>query len=107
MSNWKTPYLHECPYPFLFSEETLQCENYTEVVCGTRYEPKWECKKTLIFTNTELRVIFTAVNSYEFIDKLTIIHLYEFEFALKLISTRSINLYTILNKYSIELVYGK
>lgn len=47
----------------MFSEETLQCENYTEVVCGTRYEPKWECKKTLIFTNTELRVIFTAVNS--------------------------------------------
>lgn len=107
MSNWKTPYLHECPYPFLFSEETLQCENYTEAVCGTRYEPKWECKNTLIFTNSELRVIFTAVNSYEFIDKLTIIHLYEFEFALKLISTRSINLYTILNKYSIELVYGK
>lgn len=56
-------------------------------------------KKTLIFY-TELRVIFTAVNSYEFIDKLTIIHLYEFEYALKLISTSSINFYTILNKYS-------
>lgn len=34
----------ECSYPFLFSDETLQCENYTKVTCGTRYEPKWACE---------------------------------------------------------------
>lgn len=34
----------ECSYPFLFSDETLQCENYTKVSCGTRYEPKWVCE---------------------------------------------------------------
>lgn len=44
MSSWPTPFLHKCPYPFLFSEESLQCENYTDVVCGTRFEATWECK---------------------------------------------------------------
>lgn len=44
MTSWPTPYLHECPYPFLFSEESLQCENYTDVVCGARFEATWECR---------------------------------------------------------------
>lgn len=35
---------HECQYPFLFSEETMQCENYTEVNCSNRNEPTWECR---------------------------------------------------------------
>lgn len=53
MTSWPTPYLHECPYPFLFSEESLQCENYTDVVCGARFEATWECKlsKTLFHTS--------------------------------------------------------
>lgn len=41
---WRSKYKHECHYPYLFSEETLQCENYTDVKCGKRYEPTWECK---------------------------------------------------------------
>ncbi|XP_055999592.1 uncharacterized protein LOC125653582 [Ostrea edulis] len=41
---WPSKYLHECHYPFLFSKDTLQCENYTEVDCGTRYKPIWECR---------------------------------------------------------------
>ncbi|XP_062600106.1 chitin-binding domain protein cbd-1-like [Saccostrea cucullata] len=42
-NSWTARNLHECHYPFLFSNETLRCENYTDVVCGTRYEPKWAC----------------------------------------------------------------
>lgn len=41
---WPSKFKHECHYPFLFSEETMQCENYTEVNCSKRYEPTWECK---------------------------------------------------------------
>lgn len=37
-------YLTECYYPDLFSTETLECENFTEVKCGNRYEVKWICK---------------------------------------------------------------
>lgn len=37
-------YLAECPYPKLFSKETLKCENYTNVMCGYRIEIKWACK---------------------------------------------------------------
>ncbi|XP_062597789.1 uncharacterized protein LOC134259204 isoform X1 [Saccostrea cucullata] len=43
-NSWTAKHLHECHYPLLFSNETLRCENYTEVVCGTRYEPKWACR---------------------------------------------------------------
>lgn len=28
----------------MFSDETLQCENYTNTNCGTRYSPTWECR---------------------------------------------------------------
>lgn len=41
---WPSKFKHECHYPFLFSEETMQCENYTEVNCSKRYEPTWECR---------------------------------------------------------------
>nr|XP_034307184.1 uncharacterized protein LOC117682829 [Crassostrea gigas] len=36
-------YLTECDYPDLFSIETLKCENFTDVKCGSRYEVKWKC----------------------------------------------------------------
>lgn len=41
---WPSKYKHECHYPLLFSDDTLQCENYTNVNCGTRYKPTWECR---------------------------------------------------------------
>ncbi|VDI22577.1 Hypothetical predicted protein [Mytilus galloprovincialis] len=37
-------YLHECPYPELFSTTTLSCKNYTEVKCRSRYETKNKCE---------------------------------------------------------------
>lgn len=37
-------YLTECYYPYLFSPETLKCENFTDVKCGNRYEVKYKCK---------------------------------------------------------------
>lgn len=37
-------HLTECDYPFLFSTDTLQCEIFTEVKCGHRYEIKYKCK---------------------------------------------------------------
>ncbi|CAG2229574.1 unnamed protein product [Mytilus edulis] len=36
-------YLHECPYPELFSTTTMSCQNYTDVKCGSRYETKNKC----------------------------------------------------------------
>lgn len=41
---WPSKFKHECRYPFMFSENTLQCENYTEVSCGKRFKPTWECQ---------------------------------------------------------------
>lgn len=41
---WPSKFKHECHYPLMFSEETMQCENYTEVNCSKRYEPTWECR---------------------------------------------------------------
>lgn len=41
-------HLTECSYPYLFSKETLRCENYTNVKCGNRFEIKWPCKFTVI-----------------------------------------------------------
>lgn len=40
------PVLHltECIYPYLFSIDTLQCENFTDVKCGSRHEEKYYCK---------------------------------------------------------------
>ncbi|XP_052086945.1 uncharacterized protein LOC127724124 isoform X2 [Mytilus californianus] len=35
-------YLHECPYPQLFSAN-ISCQNYTDVKCGSRYETKNKC----------------------------------------------------------------
>lgn len=43
-SLFPSKYKHECHYPFMFSDETLQCENYTNTNCGTRYSPTWECR---------------------------------------------------------------
>lgn len=42
-------HLTECSYPYLFSKETLRCENYTNVKCGNRFEIKWRCKFTVIY----------------------------------------------------------
>ncbi|XP_062568424.1 uncharacterized protein LOC134230602 [Saccostrea cucullata] len=33
----------ECPHPLQFSEKTNQCENFTEVNCGSRKEIKYYC----------------------------------------------------------------
>lgn len=44
LRGWLSKYKNECLYPFLFSDETLQCENYTNTKCGTRYSPTWECR---------------------------------------------------------------
>lgn len=41
---WPSKFKHECRFPFMFSEDTLQCENYTEVSCGKRFKPTWECQ---------------------------------------------------------------
>lgn len=41
---WPAKHKHECHYPFLYSEESMQCENYTKVNCGTRKEPTWACE---------------------------------------------------------------
>ncbi|XP_061178768.1 uncharacterized protein LOC133187419 [Saccostrea echinata] len=36
-------HMMECTYPDLFSERTLQCENFTDVCCGARQEIKDKC----------------------------------------------------------------
>ncbi|XP_062572828.1 uncharacterized protein LOC134234803 [Saccostrea cucullata] len=36
--------LSECRYPFLFSKESRECKNYTEVDCGNRTVSTWECQ---------------------------------------------------------------
>ncbi|KAL3853251.1 hypothetical protein ACJMK2_016807 [Sinanodonta woodiana] len=37
----------ECPYPDLFSEETLQCEAFDTVKCADRIEPVNKCDYTM------------------------------------------------------------
>lgn len=37
-------HLTECIYPYLFSVDTLQCENFTDVNCGRHFEEKYQCK---------------------------------------------------------------
>ncbi|VDI50299.1 Hypothetical predicted protein [Mytilus galloprovincialis] len=39
----RPPFLHECPFPELFSTVTMSCQNYTDVKCGSRYETKNKC----------------------------------------------------------------
>lgn len=34
----------ECTYPQLYSTTTSRCENFEQVQCNTRYEPKAPCK---------------------------------------------------------------
>ncbi|XP_064606136.1 uncharacterized protein LOC135471018 [Liolophura sinensis] len=36
--------LDECPYPQLFNSETSKCEDFVNVTCGTRKEPKAPCE---------------------------------------------------------------
>nr|XP_022322146.1 uncharacterized protein LOC111123822 isoform X3 [Crassostrea virginica] len=38
------PYLHECPYPQLFSSASLQCEDFAQVSCAARPEPMAPCQ---------------------------------------------------------------
>lgn len=40
-------YLYECPYPQLFNEGTLRCENYRDVKCGEKFLPLDPCKTTI------------------------------------------------------------
>ncbi|KAL5005503.1 hypothetical protein ScPMuIL_018959 [Solemya velum] len=37
-------YMSECPYPQLFSMDTMKCENFPQVACGQRTEPKAPCE---------------------------------------------------------------
>ena len=39
-----TPFKSECPYPQLFNADTLGCDDYSNVNCGTRKEPLSPCK---------------------------------------------------------------
>lgn len=34
----------ECPYPQLFSVDSMQCEDFEDVQCRGRYEPKSPCE---------------------------------------------------------------
>ena len=34
----------ECPYPQLYSSITSRCENFDQVQCGKRFEPRAPCK---------------------------------------------------------------
>ncbi|KAJ8316013.1 hypothetical protein KUTeg_006027 [Tegillarca granosa] len=36
-------YLHECPYPSLYDEETGSCHHYSKVQCKTDLSPKHHC----------------------------------------------------------------
>ncbi|XP_067685006.1 uncharacterized protein [Haliotis asinina] len=36
-------HLRECPYPQLYNDITKQCEHYTMVDCGDRFEPTAQC----------------------------------------------------------------
>ena len=38
------PKLKECPFPYLFDEKLQECLHFSQVDCGTRYEPKDACK---------------------------------------------------------------
>ena len=44
--------LHECPYPMLFNNATLQCEHFSTVNCGRRDEPKDPCESSLEWPST-------------------------------------------------------
>lgn len=48
-------YLTECIYPDLFSAETLKCENFTTVGCGSRHVQKWLCK--FMISNDSIYII--------------------------------------------------
>ncbi|KAK3589928.1 hypothetical protein CHS0354_034946 [Potamilus streckersoni] len=37
-------YLRECRYPQLFDTTSLTCKNFTDVICGARYEPQAPCE---------------------------------------------------------------
>lgn len=58
------PVLHltECIYPYMFSIDTLQCENFTDVKCGSRHEEKYYCKYCL--TSSALLRLFVDVAIY-------------------------------------------
>ncbi|KAH9524758.1 hypothetical protein Btru_027739 [Bulinus truncatus] len=44
MMTYFNGYINECPYPQLFSELTLQCEDFNNVRCKNRFEPKSPCE---------------------------------------------------------------
>lgn len=49
------------------NSDTLQCENYTEVSCGRRYKPTWECEHNIfipINANTAKIKIAKAIVIY-------------------------------------------
>ena len=44
METYYSGHVMECPYPQLFSLESGQCEDFEDVQCRGRYEPKSPCK---------------------------------------------------------------
>ncbi|KAI8777160.1 CAunnamed protein product [Biomphalaria glabrata] len=44
MMTYFNGYVSECPYPQLFSHVTLQCEDFNNVQCLERFEPKSPCE---------------------------------------------------------------
>lgn len=53
-------HLTECIYPDLFSAETLKCENFTTVTCGSRQEHKWLCKFVIFNNYTQISLQQTS-----------------------------------------------
>jgi len=53
-SSLSEPHLFECPYPDLFNNLTMQCDDFENVQCGRRMEPMDPCKsnKSLLLYNT-------------------------------------------------------
>lgn len=44
MDTYYSGHVMECPYPQLFSLESRQCEDFEDVQCRGRYEPKSPCE---------------------------------------------------------------
>jgi hypothetical protein len=44
MATFFQSHVLECPYPQLFSLDSMQCEDFEDVECRGRYEPKSPCE---------------------------------------------------------------
>lgn len=67
----KRLYLTECDYPFLFSTDTLKCENFTEVKCGQRYEIKYKCKFNFMNSKLLFEILLFYIVHFQMINTCT------------------------------------